>query len=126
MVIWWYFCFLYHMNLYTMQKPSYMGRNVLVSIWSRMAITQIIIWACKNYLTFMYPSNMNISIDITIFGTHGQTYWYHNWHRLPIPCIHLHTTPTLVCTPINPINMDDHLRPQNYDVTYYQNYRFFY
>ena len=30
------FCFQYHSGLYTMQEPSYLCKNALLSIWSRM------------------------------------------------------------------------------------------
>ena len=38
------FNFQYHLGLYTMQGPSYLGKITLVSICFRMVVTQIITW----------------------------------------------------------------------------------
>jgi hypothetical protein len=74
-----------------------------------MIITQIIIWAYKDYLTFKYPSNMNISIDITILVPVDKNFDTIIDVDYQIPRIHLYTIPTSAGIPTNPINMDDHL-----------------
>ena len=56
------FCFRYHLGLYTMQEPSYLGKITQVSICSRMVSTQIITWLYKYFLILTYPSNINIHL----------------------------------------------------------------
>ena len=49
-----------------MQEPSDLDKIVLVSIWFRKVLTQIITQVYKNTLAFRYPSIMKHLIGITI------------------------------------------------------------
>ena len=83
-VLWWCFCFQYHLGLYTMQEPSYLGK-----------LSQIITRVHKD-------SHLNLPIKyqyvtgITILIRMGKVLSYLYWCWLLIPCIHLYTRPALV------------------------------
>ena len=50
--------FFWSMWVYT--RPSYLGKFVLISIWLRMLLTQMIIRVYKDPLTLTYSLNINI------------------------------------------------------------------
>ena len=54
---WLYFCFRYALGPCTMQEPSHLGKTILVSIWFRMVVTQIITRVYKDSLALTYPPN---------------------------------------------------------------------
>lgn len=43
------FFFWYHLGLYTMQETSYLGKSVLVSIWLRMTLNQMMTRVHKDW-----------------------------------------------------------------------------
>lgn len=55
-----FYFILYHLGLYTMQETWYLGKLVLVSMWFRMKLTQMITWAHKDSLAFSCPPDNNI------------------------------------------------------------------
>ena len=50
------FCIRYHLALYTMQEPQYLGKITLVLIWFRIVLTQII--------THVYRDSLNLDEPI--------------------------------------------------------------
>lgn len=52
-----------------MQEPSNLGKIVLVSIWFRMGLTQIVTRVCKDSFKLTYPSNINIWLMYPLVGS---------------------------------------------------------
>ena len=96
MGIWWHFCFRYHLDLYTMQEPSYLSKMALVWIWIRMVLTLIISQVYKRFSHLDIPTKHQILTGVTILISTGRVRWNHYWCWFLIPCIDLYTTPTLV------------------------------
>ena len=92
------FLFWYPLGLYSMQELSYLDRFMIVSLWFRMKLTQIMTWVYKDFLTLTYFSHINIWWALQ--------FWY-PWVGSLIPLlmliietvIGLCSSPTLVCTP---------------------------
>ena len=69
----------------TMQESSYLGKIVLVSIWSRMGLVQIIDHVYKDILTLTYLPNINIRMvlqfgypSVHSFNTINDVDWYYS------------------------------------------------
>ena len=71
------FLFWHHPGLYTMQKPLYIGKIVLVSIWIGMVFFQIITQVYKNDLTLTSPSKYQYLICRFLETNIDVDYWYH-------------------------------------------------
>ena len=50
----------FDLGLYTMQEPSYLGKDALISICYRMVLTLIMTWVYKDALTLTHPPNISI------------------------------------------------------------------
>ena len=79
----------------TMQESSYLGKIVLVSIWSRMGLVQIIDHVYEDILTLTYLPNINIRLvlqfgypSVRSFNTINDVDWYYS-------CIHMYNGPAI-------------------------------
>ena len=75
-----------------MQESSYLGKIILVSIWSRTGLVQVY----KDSLNLTYPTNFNIRLVLQFgyttvgsFDTINDVDWYY-------PCIHMYNNPIVV------------------------------
>ena len=92
------FCFWYHLGLYTMQEPYYLRKITLASIWLKTdRIDPINNLAIQKILTLLrYSPNINIQQVLQIFIPMSKffdtiinpDFWY--------SCIHLYTSSTLI------------------------------
>ena len=88
------FLFWYHSGLYAMQKPLYLGKIILVSIWVRMVLTQIITRAYKDSVTLTCSLNINMWLELQFWYWRVGSLITGCWWLL-VPCIPLYTSPTL-------------------------------
>ena len=51
-----------------MQKPSYLGKIALVSIWFGMVLIQLITWIYKDTVTLTYPCNLTCVTILILVG----------------------------------------------------------
>jgi hypothetical protein len=93
--MWRYFCFQYCWCIHTIQKPSYLNKITLISIWRRMMLTQIINQVYTEPLILIYPPISKFDNCITFQITMGEVLSYQSWCWFLILCNHLYSGPTL-------------------------------
>ena len=114
MDIWHHCCSRYHLGLYTMQELSYLGIIILLSIWFRIKLTQIMTWMNKDALLLTYPPYINIwlilqfgymrvgTLMLIINTIHSLIYRTQHW-LWPIACEYLMISQDRVASTLPPM-----------------------
>ena len=105
MSIWHYLCFRYHLGLYSMQAPSYLGKLILVSTWFQNGIqifshldiphqTSILLIS----LTILIPTGLFIDTIVDVVDY----YWHNAFTDISHQHSHAHITLSNIYQPSTP------------------------